>query len=108
MTDGLNQSLAKGLRILEALLEGNFEAKTVVEIAAKTGLPHTTAWRMLKTLEAAGWVVEIPTASAAGHRWEVNADPLARIAHRYQERALKQVHAIKRRYHEVTGKELNA
>lgn len=108
MTQSLNQSLAKGLRVLEALFADGFQAKTAADVAGRVGLPHTTTWRLLKTLEAAGWVVEVPGVNGGELRWEVSADPLARIAFQYQERALTQVQALKRQYHDITGQELNA
>lgn len=108
MSKDLNQSLIKGIRVLEAMFEDGFHARTVAEIASRAELPHTTTWRLLKTLEARGWVVEIPSAASSQHRWELSADPLARIAHRYQEHALNQIHAIKNQFHDITGKELNA
>lgn len=50
------QSLAKGLRILECFTAGD-EPLTVTEIAERTSLDPGTAFRMLNTLVAAGYVV---------------------------------------------------
>ncbi|MFL9823344.1 IclR family transcriptional regulator [Rhodoplanes sp. SY1] len=53
------QSLAKGLRVLEAFKPG-IDEMTLSEIAAASGLDAGTTFRMLNTLVSAGYVVRIP------------------------------------------------
>ena len=70
MSQALNQSVLKGIRILEVLTADDFEAKTLEHIAKAAGIPGTTTWRLLKTLEASGWVVEMPAAQASQSCWQ--------------------------------------
>jgi IclR family pca regulon transcriptional regulator len=53
------QSLAKGLRVLEAFSSG-VEELTLSELAAASGLDAGTTFRMLNTLVEAGYVVRVP------------------------------------------------
>lgn len=53
------QSLAKGLRVLEAFSSGA-EEMTLSEIASAAGLDAGTTFRMVNTLVNAGYVVRIP------------------------------------------------
>ncbi|RAI44867.1 IclR family transcriptional regulator [Rhodoplanes roseus] len=53
------QSLAKGLRVLEAF-SGDAEEMTLSEVAAASGLDAGTTFRMLNTLVALGYVARIP------------------------------------------------
>lgn len=53
------QSLAKGLRVLEAF-SASVDEMTLSEIAAASGLDAGTTFRMLNTLVSAGYVVRIP------------------------------------------------
>jgi len=102
----LNQSFRRGLNVFECLFEDGFEGRTLQEICDITEIPSTTAWRLLKTLEAKGWVVEAPIAGSKQGCWRVSSR-LAGIAHAYERFALERVHGIKSEFREVTGKELN-
>lgn len=53
------QSLAKGLRVLEAFSSGA-EEMTLSEIAVASGLDAGTTFRMINTLVSAGYMVRIP------------------------------------------------
>lgn len=107
MTDGLNQSALKALRIMESLFEDGFEGKTLDEVSQETGISRTTAWRLLNTMEAGGWVIETPVAGSKQGRWQVSTR-LAGIADAYEQHALARAQRVKREFREVTGRELNA
>lgn len=103
----LNNSITRGLLLLECLFEDGFEGKTLEEISELIDVPRTTAWRMLKTMEARGWVVEVPISGSKQGRWQVSIK-LAGIADAYEQHALARVQGVKREFREVTGRELNA
>lgn len=105
MSDQLNQSVGKALALFEALVAEGFQAKPLLEIAEAADVSPTTAWRLLKTLEAHGWVVEVPVAGSKQTRWRV-ATRLAGIAHAYQRDALSRVQAVRQEYRDATGEEL--
>jgi IclR family KDG regulon transcriptional repressor len=58
----LVRSLSRGLLIL-SLFDSGHQKWTLDEMAEQTGLPRMTAWRMLRTLEAADYVVRDPITS---------------------------------------------
>ncbi|MBQ0796246.1 helix-turn-helix domain-containing protein [Zhongshania sp.] len=101
----LNHSLLRGLSIMECLFEDSFEGKTLDEIFEATDIPSSTAWRMLQTLEAKGWVVELPVGGSKQGRWRVSAK-LTSISASYERHALEQVQTIKREFRGVVGKDL--
>ncbi|GGX96680.1 hypothetical protein GCM10007160_25380 [Litchfieldella qijiaojingensis] len=101
----LNQSVGKALTLFEALVANGFQGKPLLDVAEAAGVNPTTAWRLLKTLEAHGWVVEVPVAGSKQSRWRV-ATRLASIAHAYQRDALGRVQAVRQEYRDVTGEEL--
>lgn len=103
----LNNSIIRGLTILECLFEDGFEGKTLDEIFKQTDIPWTTSWRMLKTMEAKGWVVEVPISGSKRGRWRVSTK-LAAIADAYEQHALARLQVVRREFREVTGRELNA
>lgn len=105
MTKALNQSVDKALRLFEALLADGFRSKPLLEVAVTAGVNSTTAWRMLKTLEAHGWVVEKSVAGSKLTRWQVAAR-LAGVAHAYERDALSRVQAVRQEYRNTTGDEL--
>ena len=55
----LVRSLAKGLSVLR-LFDSEHQEWTLDEMTEKTGFPRMTVWRMLRTLEAADYVVRDP------------------------------------------------
>jgi DNA-binding IclR family transcriptional regulator len=105
MSDQLNQSVSKALSLFEVLVADNFQSKGLAEVAAMAQVSSSTAWRLLKTLEAHGWVVEVPVAGNKSSRWRVSTQ-LASIAHAYQRDALSRVQAVRQEYRQVTGEEL--
>ena len=56
------RALAKGLMIL-GLFDAENRELTLDEIAARTGLPRMTAYRMIRTMESAGYLVRDPATS---------------------------------------------
>ncbi|MDW7745865.1 helix-turn-helix domain-containing protein [Halomonas sp.] len=105
MNEALNQSVDKALTLFEALLADGFQGKPLLDVAAGAGVSPTTAWRLLKTLEAHGWVVEVPVAGSKRSQWRV-ATRLAGVAHAYQRDALNRLQAVRQEYRDVTGEEL--
>lgn len=106
MIKGLNQSALKALRIMDSLFEDGFEGKTLDEIIRATDISYTTAWRLLKTLEAGGWIVEIPMSGSKQGRWRMSTK-IAGIASAYKQHALARIHDVKGEYRQITGMELN-
>lgn len=107
MSDATNQSVAKALRLFETLFEDGFEGRSLKEVRQATGIPASTAWRLLKTLEVQGWVVEVPMPGQQESRWRVSAK-LASIADAYQQHMIARAHGIKQEFFNVTGRSLNA
>jgi len=105
MSKELNQSVSKALVVFGVLLDDGFQGKTLAELEARVRVPRTTIWRLLKTLEAHGWVVEAPVPGTKGTSWRVSSQ-LAKVAHAYQRDALSRVQAVRREYRDVTGEEL--
>lgn len=105
MSDVLNRSVSKALTLFEALVRDGFEGKRLANVAEEAGVSTTTAWRLLKTLEAHGWVVEVPAAAGKQGSWRV-ATRLAGVAHAYQQDALSRIQAVRQEYRDVTGEEL--
>lgn len=101
-SDALNQSVIKGLRVLEALFEDGFAAKTKRQIIADTGLAHSSTWRQLKTLEHQGWIVEVPAETPGQVAWRLS-DKLIRISIEFKKHTLAGVQATERDYLELTG-----
>lgn len=104
---GHTKSLQHAIRAFEALFEDGFAGKSVPEIALETGVPHTSIWRTLQTLEALGWVVQIPEPGTKRVRWRVSTK-MAAIAAAYEQHALRRVHEVRSEYMSITGKELRA
>ena len=107
MTEKLNQSAIKAMRILESLYEDGFYGKTVREVAQATGISSATCWRFLRSLESAGWVFELPENEGKESRWRVTLK-LAEIGHAYERYAHDRMQSMQREFRRVTGKELNA
>lgn len=105
MSEQLNQSVSKALSLFEVLVADSFQGKCLVDVAEVAGVPITTAWRLLKTLEAHGWVVESPIEGSKQGHWKV-ATKLASVAHAYQRQALSRLQAVRQEYRDVTGEEL--
>lgn len=105
MSEPLNQSVSKALALFEVLVTDGFKGKRLGEVAVAAEVPTTTAWRLLKTLEAHGWVVEVPVAGSKQGHWKV-ATRLASVAHAYQRDALNRLQAVRQEYRDVTGEEL--
>jgi|GEM_PF-1226464 DNA-binding IclR family transcriptional regulator len=105
MNDQLSQSVSKALSLFEVLVADGFESKGSAEVATRAGVSPSTAWRLLKTLEAHDWVVEVPVAGSKQSRWRVSTQ-LASVAHAYQRDALNRVQAVRREYRQVTGEDL--
>lgn len=109
MSEVISQSAGRALQVFECLCADGFNGKTALEIADQTGISMTTAWRMLKTLEASGWVAGIEVSTARGGkevRWQVSTK-IAAIAHAYEQHALARIQGIKSEFQQVTGRELN-
>lgn len=105
MNEVLNQSVSKALVLFEVLVADGFQGKSLAEVAESAGVSSTTAWRLLKTLEAHGWVIESPAEAGRQGRWKV-ATRLASVAHAYQREALSRLQAVRQEYRDVTGEEL--
>lgn len=105
MGDQMNQSVSKALTLFDVLITDGYQGKPLVDIAIAANVNPTTAWRLMKTLEAYGWVVEVPVAGSKQPQWRV-ATRLASVAHAYQRNALDRVQAVRREYRDVTGEEL--
>jgi len=103
----LNNSIIRGLTILECLFEEGFEGKTLDEIFTQTDIPWTTSWRMLKTMEAKGWVVEVPIGGSKQGRWRASSK-IVEIANAYERNAIAKVQGIKNEFSNMTGRELKA
>lgn len=104
---GVTKSLQHAIRVFEALFEDGFAGKSVPEIVLGTGGSQTSIWRALQTLEALGWVVQVPEPGTKRVRWRVSTK-MAAIAAAYEQHALRRVHEMRREYMDVTGKELRA
>lgn len=102
-----NRSVVRAITILECLFEDDFKGKTLGEISADTNIPSTTAWRILKTIEAKGWVIDVPIAGSKQGAWRLSTK-IVGIADSYEQHALAQVQGIKREFQQVTGRELRA
>ncbi|KXS54844.1 MAG: hypothetical protein AWU57_756 [Marinobacter sp. T13-3] len=105
MSESLNQSVSKALALFDALVADGFQGKALSEVAEMAKVSTSTAWRLLKTLEVHGWVVEVPVAGSKQSRWKVSTQ-LVSVAHAYQRDALSRVHAVRQEYRQVTGEEL--
>lgn len=105
MSESMNQSVSKALVLFEALTTGDFQGKRLADVAEAAGVSTTTAWRLLRTLETHGWVVETPVAGSKQGHWKV-ATKLASVAHAYQRHALTRLQAVRQEYRDVTGEEL--
>jgi DNA-binding IclR family transcriptional regulator len=101
-----NSSVTKGLTIFECLFKDDFKGMSLREISNDTGIPSTTAWRMLKTLESQGWVVEMPVLGSKQGHWRVSTK-LAEISQAYKRYSLERVNSIKKEYTRVTGEEMS-
>jgi len=101
----LNQSVSKALALFDVLVADGYQGKQLIDIAIAAKVNPTTAWRLMKTLEAHGWVVEVPASGGKPSVWRV-ATQLASIAHAYQRDALHRLQAIQKEYRDVTGEEL--
>ncbi|MCG6659297.1 helix-turn-helix domain-containing protein [Halomonas campisalis] len=106
MSKEMNQSVSKAMTLFEALLADGFKGKRLGEIAVAVEVSTTTAWRLLKTLEAHGWVVEVPVPGSKGMHWKVSSQ-LVTVAHAYQRDALRRIQGVQQEYRNVTGEELN-
>lgn len=103
----MNEAVTRAARIIECLHANDFRPMTVPEIAAATGLPSSTAYRLLKSWEALGWVQETPAASTGKAAWTVSAR-LLQIAAAYERQAQEQIQRIRSEFLNVTGRELRA
>jgi len=106
---GGNQSVVKAMRVLDCLFGDSFSGKTIEQIHQATGIPITTTWRLLKSLNAAGWVVEVATSSGKNAHWASSwkvSDKLVAVAAQYRRQALADIQAIERNYLTVTGENL--
>jgi DNA-binding IclR family transcriptional regulator len=106
MSEVVIQSAQKAMRIFECLADGDFAGKTVLEICGDMRASQTTVWRLLKTMEAEGWVVELPRPGRKDGLWKISSK-LSKVAHAYERHALAQMHQIEREFIEVTGRELS-
>jgi len=106
MSQVINNSIARGVCILESLFESDFQGKTETEISKNTGIPLTTVFRILKTYKSLNWVDEYPVEGSKTIIWKVCGTTLIKIANKYEESALRKIHTIKKDYLETTGKEL--
>lgn len=106
MSEAIIQSAARLLQVFECLCEDGFVGKTALELCAQTGIPMPTVWRVLKTLESYGWVVEVSVSGSKQVLWKVSTK-MASIAHAYEQHALTRIQGVKSEFQQVTGKELN-
>jgi len=107
MSEDINNSVLRGMQILECLFDDGFQGKTEKDISKQTHIPLTTVFRILKTLESSGWLIEKPISGSKLKVWKISIK-IVEIAHSYELNALKQVQQIKAEHLKVTGKELNA
>lgn len=109
---GVNQSIVKAVRVLESLFEDGFSGKTIEQIHQAAEIPRTTTWRLLKSLKAAGWVVEVSTSSGKNAHWTSSSwkvsDKIVAVSDQYRRQALADIQAIERAYLRVTGENLAA
>jgi DNA-binding IclR family transcriptional regulator len=106
MNKGPNNSVSRTIQILKCLFENDFQGKTETAISSQLKIPLSTVFRMLNTLKSLGWVDDYPVDGSKIKEWKINGTVLIKIANRYEESALRKVHAIEKEYLEVTGKEL--
>jgi len=107
MSEGMNSSVLRGIKVLECLFVDGFQGKTEMDISQQTDIPLTTVFRILKTLESSGWIIEKPVSGSKLKVWKISIK-IVEIAHSYELSALKQVQQIKAEHLNVIGKELNA
>jgi len=107
MNENINNSVARGIHVLESLFENGFQGKTETEVSKDTGIPLTTVFRILNTLKEENWVVEIPVKGSKLKLWKVSL-AITEISKAYEVNALKQVQQIKSEHLRVIGKELKA
>ena len=102
-----NRSVIRATDILEYLFANDFSAKTLSEIDEHTNVPATSSWRILKSLEAQGWVIEKKISGKKNSQWEISRK-IVGIAHAFERQALNKVHSIKNEFRDITGRDLNA
>lgn len=62
----INDNLARGLKVLEALRGTNFEPVSIKRIEARTGLPYDFCRRALLTLKLQGYAAQTPAGWTLG------------------------------------------
>lgn len=107
MSENMNNSILRGVQVLEYLFENDFQGKTETDVSNKTEIPLTTVFRILKTLESLGWVVEHAIPGSKLKLWKISIK-LTEISKSYELNALRQVQQIKAEHFRVIGKEINA
>lgn len=100
-------TLERGLALLEALRSSGFGGRTRDDLSAATGIPAQTAWRLLKTLEQAGWVEELAPTKTGQALFRLASKKLVETAFAYKRHMLSQRQALDRTYFETTGETLN-
>lgn len=100
-----NQSTHKTAMILEVLYQDDFSGKSLDDVIEATDITWTTAWRILKTLKADGWVIETTISGQKKTIWKIS-QKILEIAHAYKRHSLKKVHAIESEYLHIAGEEL--
>ncbi len=101
MVGEFSQTLARGLRLLDLIANGN-EGVPVRDLVAKMGLPRTIVQRLLNTLEAEGYLERHP--SQSGYRlaiklWSLGCNAIHRLGVR--EIARPYLEELSRRTNEV-------
>lgn len=93
--------IERTIQVVMSMATPDLAPKSRDEIAQQAGLPGSTTWRILKSLEKQGWAVQNPTE----HTWFLGK-PLIQLAHAHRQYALSQLDAIKEDYQSASGEAL--
>jgi hypothetical protein len=72
MSKGINNSVIRGIKVLESLLEDDFQGKTESAISLKTGITPATVSSILRTLESIDWVVKTNSVGSKLKAWKIS------------------------------------
>jgi DNA-binding IclR family transcriptional regulator len=101
------KTLERGLALLDALCLAGVDGQTRDALSAAAGIPAQTTWRLLKTLEKAGWIEELEPNKAGQARFRLNAYKLINTAFAFKRNMLKKRQNLEKNYAEITGEQLD-
>ncbi|MCU7846688.1 MAG: helix-turn-helix domain-containing protein [Candidatus Thiodiazotropha sp. (ex Lucinoma kastoroae)] len=101
MNDKKNH-IERAIQVIMSMATPDLAPKNRNEIAKNAGLPGSTTWRILKSLEKQGWAVHNPIE----HTWFLGK-PLIQLAHAHRQYAISQLDSIKEDYRSVSGEALS-